>query len=70
MSNWFEPPPEHLVPAPSPSAQRVSDAERDHTVTMLREHVVAGRLTLDEFSERVGWRSRPGAAPAAGSWPS
>jgi class 3 adenylate cyclase len=54
MSNWFEPPPEHLVPAPSPSAQRVSDAERDHTVTMLREHVVAGRLTLDEFSERVG----------------
>lgn len=38
---------------PSPT-QRVSDAERDATVTALREHVVEGRLTLDEFSERVG----------------
>ncbi len=34
--------------------QRVSDADRDRTVTQLREHVVEGRLTLDEFSERVG----------------
>jgi class 3 adenylate cyclase len=33
---------------------RVADADRDRTVTMLREHVVDGRLTLDEFSERVG----------------
>jgi class 3 adenylate cyclase len=35
-------------------AQRVSDADRDEVVTLLREHVVEGRLTLDEFSERVG----------------
>jgi class 3 adenylate cyclase len=35
-------------------AQRVADADRDRTVTALREHVVEGRLTLDEFSERVG----------------
>ena len=34
--------------------ERVSDADRDRTVTMLREHVVDGRLTLDEFSERMG----------------
>jgi class 3 adenylate cyclase len=34
--------------------QRVSDAERDQAVTLLREHVVVGRLTLDEFSERMG----------------
>ena len=34
--------------------QRVADADRDRTVTQLREHVVEGRLTLDEFSERVG----------------
>jgi class 3 adenylate cyclase len=34
--------------------QRASDADRDRTVTLLREHVVDGRLTLDEFSERVG----------------
>ena len=33
---------------------RVADADRDRTVTQLREHVVAGRLTLDEFSDRVG----------------
>jgi len=32
----------------------VSDAERDQTVELLREHVVVGRLTLDEFSDRVG----------------
>jgi hypothetical protein len=36
-----------------PLAERVSDAERDQTVSFLREHVAAGRLTLDEFSERV-----------------
>jgi class 3 adenylate cyclase len=33
---------------------RVSDADRDQTVTLLREHVIVGRLTLDEFSDRVG----------------
>jgi class 3 adenylate cyclase len=33
---------------------RVADADRDRTVALLREHVVAGRLTLDEFSDRVG----------------
>jgi class 3 adenylate cyclase len=32
----------------------VADADRDRTVVLLREHVVDGRLTLDEFSERVG----------------
>jgi class 3 adenylate cyclase len=34
--------------------ERVADADRDRTVTQLREHVVEGRLTLDEFSDRVG----------------
>ena len=34
--------------------ERVADADRDRTVAQLREHVVDGRLTLDEFSERVG----------------
>ena len=32
---------------------RVSDADREQTVVALREHLLAGRLTLDEFSERV-----------------
>jgi class 3 adenylate cyclase len=45
-----------LPPGPSggPLTQLVSDAERDQTVTLLREQLVVGRLTLDEFSERVG----------------
>lgn len=33
---------------------RVSDAERNQAVEMLRYHTAEGRLTLDEFSERVG----------------
>ena len=44
-------PPPGRRPAP---AERVADADRDRTVTLLREHVVEGRLTLDEFSERTG----------------
>ena len=32
---------------------RVSDADREHAVVALREHQVAGRLTLEEFTERV-----------------
>jgi class 3 adenylate cyclase len=49
-------PSEHQPPPDSGRGltQRVSDADRDRTVTQLREHVVEGRLTLDEFSERVG----------------
>jgi hypothetical protein len=32
---------------------RASDADRDHAVGELREHTAAGRLTLEEFGERV-----------------
>ena len=39
---------------PGLPTERVADADRDRAVTQLREHVVEGRLTLDEFSERVG----------------
>ena len=43
--------------------ERISDADRDATVESLREHLVAGRLTLDEFGERVDTvlRARTGA---------
>ena len=34
-------------------AIRVSDADRDRTVALLREHTVAGRLTLEEFTDRM-----------------
>jgi Domain of unknown function (DUF1707) len=34
-------------------AIRVSDADRERVALALREHTVAGRLTLEEFSERI-----------------
>src|SRR4029079_3472945 len=33
---------------------RVSDAERQHAIVVLRDAVVEGRLTLEEYSDRVG----------------
>jgi hypothetical protein len=43
--------------------ERISDADRDAAVESLREHLVAGRLTLDEFGDRVDTtlRARTGA---------
>ena len=35
------------------SEERLSDAERDQAVAWLRDHLLSGRLTLEEFSERV-----------------
>jgi DUF1707 SHOCT-like domain len=35
-------------------AIRVSDEEREHSIVLLRDAVVTGRLTLEEFSDRVG----------------
>jgi hypothetical protein len=32
---------------------RASDADREQAVSALREHLLAGRLTLEEFTERV-----------------
>jgi hypothetical protein len=32
---------------------RASDADREQAVSALREHLLAGRLTLEEFAERV-----------------
>jgi hypothetical protein len=42
---------------------RVSDTDRDEVAVALREHAVAGRLTLDEFSERIdrAYAARTGA---------
>jgi hypothetical protein len=44
-------------------SDRVSDAEREQVVLSLREHLLAGRLTLDEFSQRVdiAYGARTGA---------
>ncbi len=54
MVDAYEPERRRAEPAGGPLEQRVADADRDRTVTLLREHVVDGRITLDEFSERVG----------------
>jgi hypothetical protein len=39
---------------PDPPALLASDAEREHNILLLRDAVVEGRLTLEEFSDRVG----------------
>lgn len=39
---------------------RASDADREQAVRHLREHLVAGRLTLDEFAQRVEVAYRSG----------
>ena len=32
---------------------RIGDAERDEAITLLREHMSAGRITAEEFDERM-----------------
>jgi class 3 adenylate cyclase len=49
-----EPQPRDPTPRRGDMDVRVADAERDRAVTQLREHAVEGRLTLDEFTQRVG----------------
>lgn len=36
-----------------PSPQRIGDAERDSATELLREHLAQGRLTAEEFDERI-----------------
>ena len=38
---------------PPESQIRASDADRDHVCSMLQEHHAAGRLTAEEFAERM-----------------
>ena len=33
--------------------ERASDSDREQAVAWLQDHLLAGRLTLEEFSERV-----------------
>jgi Domain of unknown function (DUF1707) len=41
------------MPMASDPRIRASDADRDRTAALLREHHAAGRLTADEFNERI-----------------
>jgi hypothetical protein len=38
---------------PSDPKLRASDADRERTVALLSEHLAAGRLTAEEFQERM-----------------
>jgi hypothetical protein len=42
------------------AALLVSDSEREYTVGLLRKHLLTGRLTTEEFEQRVdeAWRAR------------
>jgi uncharacterized membrane protein len=40
-------------PVPGDPRIRASDADRDRTTALLREHHAAGRLTAEEFDERM-----------------
>jgi hypothetical protein len=44
--------PTDAAPAPAPEL-RASDAERERTATLLRDHAAAGRLTPEELDERL-----------------
>jgi len=41
------------IPRLDEPSQRISDLDRERAVVALRDHLLAGRLTLEEFSERV-----------------
>jgi hypothetical protein len=45
---------QYLLPMSDPSTLRVADADRERVVGELREHMVAGRLTAEEFEQRLG----------------
>jgi Domain of unknown function (DUF1707) len=49
-----------VLPSGTVSALLVSDREREYTVGLLRGHLLSGRLTTEEFEERVeeAWRAR------------
>lgn len=36
-----------------PPALRASDADRERTIALLRDHAAEGRLTLEEFTDRI-----------------
>jgi hypothetical protein len=51
-----------VPPMPAPPAtpsvysptERIGDADRERAIEELREHILAGRLTPEEFEDRVG----------------
>ena len=56
-------PPTRPTARPADPSLRVGDAERGQVIDQLADHHAAGRLTLDEFEERMSsaWAARTGA---------
>jgi Domain of unknown function (DUF1707)/2TM domain len=56
-------PPAQLPPRPAEPGLRVGDAERGQTIDQLADHHAAGRLTLQEFEDRMAsaWTARTAA---------
>lgn len=52
--------PTYFAPPAGALAVRVSDPEREHTVSVLREHWMVGRLNLEELEARTeeAWAAR------------
>jgi uncharacterized protein DUF1707/2TM domain-containing protein len=57
------PRPTQLRPQPADPGLRVGDAERGQVIDQLADHHAAGRLTLEEFEDRMAaaWSARTGA---------
>jgi len=57
------PRPTQLQPRPTDTRLRVGDAERTLVIDQLADHHAAGRLTLQEFEDRMAsaWTARTGA---------
>lgn len=55
--------PTRTLPRPADPRLRVGDTERGQVIDQLADHHAAGRLTLEEFEERMAsaWTARTGA---------